>query len=133
MTEEGRKEGSKIPDLKMSTYKWPCNSNAFPCWPPMSQIIIDWSKLPEKSSLFSGSHAKHLTLPTETNRKVCSQVLLKRFVMLKCPAIHSNQQSVAVHCINSLIRSKNMGEDQLKFETLKKATQEHILSTYLPT
>lgn len=55
----------------MRSYKCPWSSNAVPWFPPISQMIIDWSKLPENRSLLSGSHAKARTLPEKKLGETC--------------------------------------------------------------
>lgn len=53
------------PTSRHPTHLWPCSSSAEPFCPPISHIIIDWSKLPEYNHFFSESHVILWTLPTK--------------------------------------------------------------------
>lgn len=47
----------------LDSHLCPCSSMAVPLRPPMSHMMIEWSELPEKSTLCTGSQHSAVTLP----------------------------------------------------------------------
>lgn len=45
------------------SYLCPCSSMAVPLRPPMSHMMMEWSELPEKRTLWTGSQQSAVTLP----------------------------------------------------------------------
>lgn len=69
---------SKCVNSKSITYECPCSSNAVPLLPPISQTMIDWSKLPENRSFLFLSQHKLLTLPVvNTNQSKLYKISAK--------------------------------------------------------
>lgn len=58
------------------SYLCPCSSMAVPLRPPMSHIMMEWSELPENSTLWTGSQHSAVTLPgaTHTHTHKCRKL-----------------------------------------------------------
>lgn len=46
---------------------------AVPLRPPMSHMMMEWSELPENSTLCTGSQHRAVTLPGGTPRQMCGE------------------------------------------------------------
>lgn len=55
-------KSSILPGFLFS-YLCPCSSMAVPLRPPMSHMMMEWSELPEKRTLWTGSQQSAVTLP----------------------------------------------------------------------